>query len=287
MSSFSLATEEDIQVFLNQSLTEQNQMSKYALAWIHSIQNYQSFHHIHPQSASLYSIQPHSFYTEKCDLQVSESKLRVSPSPLSNSSIEEPIFPLFKSICSDHVQSSEKKERQDAKMLGVLLVQKGNTRFLLRAFSGQVNNRWFYSGWAPPLFDESSFAYESWMTQLQLHHLTHLIQNPSGSVTQSIPELKHLRKRLSQSLTKQIHQNYHFYLPSQKRISLYNLWPKAPTGTGECCAPKLLSWCYQLQARPLGLTEFWWDGSLNQDKSLSFHLPCLQRCAPILPTFFS
>ena len=99
-------------------------------------------------------------------------------------------------------------------------------------------------------------------------------------------KLKTHRKKLSRTLTEKIHKNYYFHLPNSQKISLFDLWPKAPTGTGECCAPKLLSWCYQLNAKPLGLVEFWWDPKRQADDPVKFYLPCRQRCVPILPIFF-
>lgn len=301
MSFPSLTTESEIESFLDQVLSEQHQMKNYALSWVDSIEDHQMANQIHPQSASLYSISPSPFYLTAPELNKSE----LNQSNSKNESLSyKKNFPLFDHLMSNLTFSQREHHidhiRIESKMLGLLLIQRGKDRFLLRAFSGQVNQRWTYPNWAPPLFDESAFAYESWLTQLQLHHLTRLIQNPSQDLTSSeildpssfssqdiTKELKALRKKKSRQLTRKIHQNYHFHLPNQKQISLFELWPKAPTGTGECCAPKLLSWCYKLNAKPLGLVEFWWDAQRSMGDPLTFHLPCLQRCAPLLPSFFS
>ena len=57
-----------------------------------------------------------------------------------------------------------------------------------------------------------------------------------------------------------------------------------PTGTGDCCAPKLLQFCALNEIKPLGMVEFWWgptssDGSKQQGK---YYPSCVEKCQPIM-----
>jgi tRNA pseudouridine32 synthase/23S rRNA pseudouridine746 synthase len=55
-----------------------------------------------------------------------------------------------------------------------------------------------------------------------------------------------------------------------------------PTGTGECCAPKLLSYAAKHQLTPLTLAEFWWGKETAEKTPGNFYPACAERCQPIL-----
>ncbi|MEO2169094.1 MAG: pseudouridine synthase, partial [bacterium] len=57
-----------------------------------------------------------------------------------------------------------------------------------------------------------------------------------------------------------------------------------PTGSGECCAPKLLQEAALRGIRPTGLVEFWWGPSPTSTVRLAgtFYPPCEEKCGPIL-----
>ena len=57
-----------------------------------------------------------------------------------------------------------------------------------------------------------------------------------------------------------------------------------PTGTGDCCAPKLLQYAAEHELLPLGLAEFYW-GRKNASKTRRqgyFYPSCQIKCQPIL-----
>ena len=57
-----------------------------------------------------------------------------------------------------------------------------------------------------------------------------------------------------------------------------------PTGTGDCCAPKLLGYAARNGLTPLGLTEFYF-GRTNRSgtkKHGEFYSSCLNKCGRIL-----
>ena len=56
-----------------------------------------------------------------------------------------------------------------------------------------------------------------------------------------------------------------------------------PTGTGDCCAPKLLNFAAQNNLRPLGISEFFW-GRENKSGNIitPFSILLQRKCRPIL-----
>ena len=57
-----------------------------------------------------------------------------------------------------------------------------------------------------------------------------------------------------------------------------------PSGSGECCAPKLLQYAYLHGYKPLFMAEFWWGRSPIGEirEHLHFYPACQGKCKPIL-----
>jgi len=101
-----------------------------------------------------------------------------------------------------------------------------------------------------------------------------------------ISELKRRRKELSRQLQTQMHAVYSLTNFSGQSLSLQELIPggSIPTGTGDCCAPKLLHYAATHNLKPLAMAEFWWGlPSINGDKVPGeFYGACGERCQPIM-----
>ncbi|QHG19080.1 RluA family pseudouridine synthase [Nostoc sp. ATCC 53789] len=100
-----------------------------------------------------------------------------------------------------------------------------------------------------------------------------------------ISELKQQRKALSRELQAQMHASYSLTNFSGRSLSLQQLMPGgSPTGTGDCCAPKLLHYAATHNLKPLAMAEFWWGASsVNQDKIPGeFYGACIERCQPLM-----
>ncbi|MCW5313567.1 RluA family pseudouridine synthase [Nostoc sp. KVJ3] len=100
-----------------------------------------------------------------------------------------------------------------------------------------------------------------------------------------ISELKQQRKALSRQLQAQMHATYSLTNFSGRSRSLQQLMPGGlPTGTGDCCAPKLLHYAATHNLKPLAMAEFWWGASsVNQDKIQGeFYGACIERCQPLM-----
>jgi tRNA pseudouridine32 synthase/23S rRNA pseudouridine746 synthase len=113
-----------------------------------------------------------------------------------------------------------------------------------------------------------------------LQPLKDLITKADGRIR----ELKQQRKELSRQLQAQMHAAYSLTNFAGQSLSLQRLMPAGsiPTGTGDCCAPKLLHYAATHNLKPLAMAEFWW-GSTNEDKVQgNFYGACAERCQPLM-----
>lgn len=99
-------------------------------------------------------------------------------------------------------------------------------------------------------------------------------------------DLKQQRKVLSQQLQAQMHTAYCLTNFAGESVSLQQLGAGGglPTGTGECCAPKLLHYAATHGLKPLAMAEFWWGvASVKGDKvQAAFYGACAERCQPLM-----
>jgi tRNA pseudouridine32 synthase/23S rRNA pseudouridine746 synthase len=98
-----------------------------------------------------------------------------------------------------------------------------------------------------------------------------------------IREMKRKRKELSRQLQAQMHAAYsliNFYGRSQ---TLQQLMPQGlPTGTGDCCTPKLLHYAATHNLQPVAMAEFWWGASSKDKIQGEFYGACEERCQPLM-----
>jgi tRNA pseudouridine32 synthase / 23S rRNA pseudouridine746 synthase len=115
----------------------------------------------------------------------------------------------------------------------------------------------------------------------QLQSLQQLIE----AADTRIRELKQQRQELSRQLQAQMHAAYTLMNFLGQSLSLQQLIPEGmPTGTGDCCAPKLLHYAATHNLKPLAMAEFWWgSSSIHQDKVQGeFYGACTERCQPLM-----
>ena len=102
-----------------------------------------------------------------------------------------------------------------------------------------------------------------------------------------IRELKRQRRALSQQLQAAMHEVYRLTNFAGDSLTLADIQDLAqpsglPTGTGDCCAPKLLHYAAQHGLQPLAMAEFWWGPPLGDRQSGQFYGACEERCQPLL-----
>lgn len=99
-------------------------------------------------------------------------------------------------------------------------------------------------------------------------------------------KLRQKRKAMSRQLQQQMHQVYRLTNFAGVEMTLREILPQVgiPTGTGECCAPKLLHYAATHRWRPVGMAEFWWgpETADGQKQHRQFYGACVERCQPIM-----
>ena len=96
--------------------------------------------------------------------------------------------------------------------------------------------------------------------------------------------LKQRRKELSRELQTQMHAAYTLVNFLGKSRSIQELMPanSIPTGTGDCCAPKLLHCAAVHSLKPLAMAEFWWGPPSGDKVQGEFYGACADRCQPLM-----
>ncbi len=101
---------------------------------------------------------------------------------------------------------------------------------------------------------------------------------------QRIQALKAQRKELSRQLQTQMHTHYRLTNFAGQSLTLEQLSSDGglPTGTGDCCAPKLLHYAASHGLQPLALAEFWWGPAQGDRVPGQFYGACSERCQPLM-----
>ncbi|MEG4319242.1 MULTISPECIES: pseudouridine synthase [unclassified Microcoleus] len=96
--------------------------------------------------------------------------------------------------------------------------------------------------------------------------------------------LKQGRKELSRELQAQMHAAYTLvnFLGESRSISSLMPTNSIPTGTGDCCAPKLLHCAAVHNLKPLAMAEFWWGPPSGDKVPGEFYGACGDRCQPLM-----
>ncbi|WP_319550396.1 hypothetical protein [Desulfogranum marinum] len=157
------------------------------------------------------------------------------------------------------------------------------------AFSGQYNGLWSVADWVEPVFDPAAFVNVTEDGEREVKRLTREIRRLSPQSDRR-KELVQKRRRLSRQLMQQIHGLYrvtNFRGAGELLTDIFNGENGPPTGTGDCCAPKLLQHAALHKIVPVGLAEFYW-GKENASRSRQhgfFYPSCATKCEPILGFF--
>lgn len=172
------------------------------------------------------------------------------------------------------------------KMFGVLVGEDARgDRQVLRAFSGLYAGHWEIPGWAPPLFDVREFWDLIEPVDKKIAALGRAIDQAQDRSPEK-PELVQRRKILSQNLMREIHKLYRLNNFKGQKFSFEDIaGPQSlPSGTGDCCAPKLLNFAAVQGFKPLGIAEFYWgkDNLSASRHHRQFYPACSHKCGLIL-----
>ncbi len=105
-----------------------------------------------------------------------------------------------------------------------------------------------------------------------------------------IRTLKAQRKDLSRQLQAQLHAAYCLQNFAGETLSLQQMIERGiagsalPTGTGDCCAPKLLHYAAVHSLKPLAMAEIWCGPASSNGDRLPGHFygACAERCQPLI-----
>lgn len=133
----------------------------------------------------------------------------------------------------------------------------------------------------PPVVDDSKIADALKENDQQIHLLTERIN--SGE-----KDLISKRTELTDASLRKVFSLYEFTSCGGKKISLNTIINNhngklPPTGTGDCCAPRLLSYAYAHSYTPLSMDEVFYGKDTKNKTHLTSYPPCDERCRYILP----
>ena len=154
------------------------------------------------------------------------------------------------------------KEPGQGRMLGILVCTDGT---VLKAYSGEPSESGVLTcsdDFVPPVFDVA--AYRKILADYD--RLIHTSED---------------HRLISRQCWEQLKSLYRFNCYDGLIHDLDSIFPNAPAGTGDCCAPRLLSRAYALGKAPLSLCEFFYGSGSYGHKS--FNNPCDARCKGLLP----
>ena len=108
----------------------------------------------------------------------------------------------------------------------------------------------------------------------------------------SLQEKKKLmgeRKELTDQSLQNVFNQYSFYRFDGKKITLNQIIKEhdgklPPTGTGDCCAPKLLSYAFEHKLQIISMDEVYFGKDTASKKNGQSYPPCDERCGYILPS---
>lgn len=214
--------------------------------------------------------------------------------PLTFNSIRDSIIRDIES----HAEWREEVRR--GKMFGFLIYEGG----VLKAYSGQILGRSDWEGYVPAIFDylqpDGYFkTHEAEITLLNNKIKEAEALLPKGKRTREVESMKAERKERSQALQRWLFTKFKTTppLPSQREgdktfLQIFTDYAQRtgskqtvpPSGTGECCAPKLLHFANTHGLKALAIAEFWYGDS---PKGIirhhgQFYEPCQAKCMPLL-----
>ena len=115
------------------------------------------------------------------------------------------------------------------------------------------------------------------------------LQTEIDTFEEGIERLRTERKTRSAALQQWLFQQFQMLNAYGEKQDLCTLFKDTaqgapPAGAGECAAPKLLQFAYQLHLEPLAMAEFWWgDSPKNEIRRHGCYYPaCKGKCEPIL-----
>jgi len=156
---------------------------------------------------------------------------------------------------------------------------------VIKAFSGQYNGEWIVPGWVPPVIDVEAFNRITPPSDEKIKELGAAIMEEADADVKA--EISAQRREMSRSLMEKTHDLYtlrNFRGEEKLLREVYRRGRGIPTGTADCCAPKLINYAARNDLVPTGMCEFYLgrENASGTKKHGVFYSSCVEKCEPIL-----
>ena len=140
----------------------------------------------------------------------------------------------------------------------------------------------------PPLAAEQAISAALLAHDKKIHELTYKI-NELPKNDKIRVQLEHERTLLTDESLQKVFDLYNFTRFDGQKISLRQIIKAhagklPPTGTGDCCAPKLLSYAFEQGLEIISMDEVFYGKDTPGKKNGFSYPPCDERCGYILPS---
>ena len=141
----------------------------------------------------------------------------------------------------------------------------------------------------PPLVSAAARDKALAANDSKIHALTARIEAlASGGDREERKELEAQRARLCRESLVKVYDLYRFHCADGSLRTLDEICAQRglslpPTGTGECCAPKLLDYAFARGLRPVSMCELFYGRAAAQKRAGIRYAPCDERCGILLP----
>lgn len=209
-----------------------------------------------------------------------------------------------KTLVLEQISQESEERKEQGIMLGCLVCNnQDNQQIILLAVSG-ISKQLKYSA-----DNSNSFLYNQDQIiivepvvsnkQIQnalskndkiIHQLTEKINQLNPKEENEVKEiLTKQRLALCEESLRNVFDLYEFTIFDGSKIKLNEIIKQhgnklPPTGTGDCCAPKLLSYAYSHNLIPVSMDEVYYGNSTKNKENGVSYPPCNERCGYILPT---
>ena len=196
----------------------------------------------------------------------------------------------------EQVTPESESRKSQGIMIGVLIAEDSQKRrIVLKTVSG-ISKRLVYKNknlqkenesiFVPPIVSAEDINAALFQNDREIHVLTEKINECKNSrkcengrfleQTESEKKLIERRKSLNRESLLNVFSLYSFACADGSEKKLLEICKKKlpPTGTGDCCAPKLLDYAFRNALTPVSMAEVFFGNSTTNKKSLCMYPPC-------------
>ena len=183
------------------------------------------------------------------------------------------------SIILEQISQESEERKGHGIMVGALVcVNAAGERVVLHAVSGITYS---VNGTVTPIASPKEIETALAKNDAEIHELT-------KKINEGQEELKKERTLLTDESLRNVFSLYTFTRFDGKKITLNEIIQAhdgklPPTGTGDCCAPKLLSYAFEHNLTPISMDEVFYGRDTKNKTNGTSYPPCDERCGYILP----